>query len=90
MQGNYDGQLGTGTKALTVSGLWDLAFKDGDEKEFENGGQGVLYFTAGPAGGTQGLFGYFSKANPSPATSPVATVTNQNLIPSSYLTVGVK
>ncbi|HZR17925.1 MAG TPA: TIGR03118 family protein [Verrucomicrobiae bacterium] len=48
----------TGTP-ITINGLWAI--------EFGNGGQGgdpnVLYFTAGPAGETHGLFGSIAPAN---------------------------
>jgi uncharacterized protein (TIGR03118 family) len=58
MKGNYTGQLAAAGKPLAIAGLWDMAFKAGDEKEFEHTGNGVLYFTAGPANESQGLFGY--------------------------------
>src|SRR5262245_54948911 len=56
---NYssDGQLkGADGKAVTLPGLWALQFGNG----VSSGDANTLFFTAGPGGGTHGLFGSLS------------------------------
>jgi len=49
-----DGQLSSSTgKPIAIDGLWGLVFGNGKQA----GQKGDLYFTAGPAGETEGLFG---------------------------------
>ena len=50
----HDGKLrGADNRPLQIDGLWALQFAQGGN----NGTPGQLYFTAGPAGESQGLFG---------------------------------
>jgi len=58
MQGNFIGQVAAAGKAVTIPGLWGLAFDQDGGREFEHGGQGPLYFTSGPNSENDGLFGY--------------------------------
>lgn len=53
--GKFVGQLkDTTRKVISVNGLWGLAFGAGNSK---NGQKNQLFFTAGPVGYSQGLFG---------------------------------
>ena len=53
--GTFVGQLkDTTRKVISVNGLWGLAFGAGNRM---NGQKNQLFFTAGPAGYSQGLFG---------------------------------
>src|SRR5262249_61847130 len=45
--------LGTNGRPVTINGLWALQFGNGSSA----GDANALYFSAGPAGGTHGLFG---------------------------------
>lgn len=56
--GNYKGQLKDGNTAISIDGLWALQFP---ENGIPAGDQNQLFFTAGPADETHGLFGYLSK-----------------------------
>lgn len=51
--GNYKGQLQANGKPLTIDGLWALDFVKPNPAAGSS-----LYFTAGPAGETHGLFGF--------------------------------
>jgi plastocyanin len=62
------GQLkGSNGKALKISGLWGLSFGNGGPA----GPTNTLYFTAGPGGGSHGLFG--SIQPPAAATTTTTT-----------------
>src|SRR5262249_12995180 len=53
----FDGQLkGADGHAVTIPGLWALQFGNG----VSSGDANTLFFTAGPGGGTHGLFGSLS------------------------------
>jgi len=56
--GKFDGTLNDqNDKVITISGLWGLAFGDGEVKsDPANQPDNALFFTAGP-GGQNGLFG---------------------------------
>jgi uncharacterized protein (TIGR03118 family) len=55
------GQLADANGApIAIDGLWGLAFGNGANA----GSAALLYFTAGPQGGTHGLFGAFSVTQP--------------------------
>lgn len=54
-QGHIHGSNG---KSLTIDGLWSLAFGNG----FNNQRTNVLYFTAGPADETHGIYGSITPA----------------------------
>jgi uncharacterized protein (TIGR03118 family) len=56
--GNYKGQLMDGNNAISIEGLWALQFP---ENGIPAGDQNQLFFTAGPADETHGIFGYLSK-----------------------------
>jgi uncharacterized protein (TIGR03118 family) len=58
--GNYQGQLMQAGTPLTIDGLWEIVFEDA---AIEGSKPGRLYFTAGPAGQSHGLFGYVSYGN---------------------------
>jgi uncharacterized protein (TIGR03118 family) len=52
--GRFEGLLeGDGERPVVIDGLWGLAFGNGGR----GGDPGTLYFTAGPAGESHGLFG---------------------------------
>ncbi len=55
--GTYKGQLSDGTRAISIDGLWGLAFP---ENGVPAGDQNQLFFTAGPDDEQHGLFGYLS------------------------------
>jgi uncharacterized protein (TIGR03118 family) len=59
LQGNYKGQLQNNGQVITIDGLWAIDFLKGNV----TGGSVTdpLFFTAGPAGGTHGLFGTLMK-----------------------------
>src|SRR5262249_32873818 len=55
----FDGQLqGADGTPVTINGLWGLQFGNGAS----SGDANSLYFSAGPNGGTHGLFGSLSAA----------------------------
>jgi uncharacterized protein (TIGR03118 family) len=56
--GTYKGQLMDGGTAISIEGLWALQFP---EDGIPAGDQNQLFFTAGPADETHGIFGYLSK-----------------------------
>jgi uncharacterized protein (TIGR03118 family) len=65
----FDGRLkGADGRAVTIPGLWALQFGNG----FSSGDANTLFFTAGPGGGTHGLFGSLSAVS----TVAVAQFTN--------------
>jgi uncharacterized protein (TIGR03118 family) len=67
----FDGQLkGADGRAVTISGLWALQFGNG----VSSGDANTLFFTAGPGGGTHGLFGSLS----APSTVAVSQFTNND------------
>ena len=52
--GHFEGFLRNGAgNPIVINGLWALAFGNGGR----GGVPGTLYFTAGPGGGSHGLFG---------------------------------
>lgn len=53
--GNYKGQLKDGDAPISIAGLWSLTFPSNGNPV---GDQNQLFFTAGPANETAGLFGY--------------------------------
>jgi uncharacterized protein (TIGR03118 family) len=59
LQGNFKGQLQNQNQVITIAGLWAVDFLKGNV----TGGLPTdpLYFTAGPGGGTHGLFGTLIK-----------------------------
>ncbi|HJW29574.1 MAG TPA: TIGR03118 family protein, partial [Saprospiraceae bacterium] len=59
--GGYKGSLvGNDGRPIVIDGLWALIFED---DAFTGAGDPDLYFTAGPAGETHGLFGEISPAH---------------------------
>lgn len=56
--GNYKGQLMDNDTPISIEGLWALQFP---ENGVPAGDQNQLFFTAGPADETHGLFGYIAK-----------------------------
>jgi uncharacterized protein (TIGR03118 family) len=61
--GKFDGLLEDATgKTLTINGLWSLSPGNVSPGNADAAGQPAseMYFTAGPNGGTQGLFGYLT------------------------------
>ena len=55
--GGFKGKLlNTSNDPITISGLWALSFCTGGTGCVAN----ALYFTAGPNGQTDGLFGYIT------------------------------
>ncbi len=69
--GNFLGQLnGPGGTPLTNSGLWGLVFGAGG-----TGNPDTLYFTAGLAGETHGLFGTIDVSTAGGGTTPDFTLT---------------
>ena len=59
---------GSNGKALKIDGLWGLSFGNGGP----SGPMNTLYFTAGPSGGSHGLFGSI-QAPAGAATTPTTT-----------------
>ncbi len=55
--GDYVGQLKDGNTTISIEGLWSLTFPSNG---IPTGDQNQLFFTAGPADESQGLFGYLS------------------------------
>ncbi|MEO6189802.1 MAG: TIGR03118 family protein [Saprospiraceae bacterium] len=55
--GHYKGQLANNGNIISIEGLWALAFP---ENGIPAGDQNQLFFTAGPADETHGVFGYLS------------------------------
>jgi len=55
--GTYKGQLENDGRVIVIDGLWALVFP---ENGVPAGDQNQLFFTAGPADETHGLFGYLS------------------------------
>jgi uncharacterized protein (TIGR03118 family) len=53
--GDYIGQLKDGSTPISIDGLWSLTFPSNG---IPSGDQNQLFFTAGPDGEDQGLFGY--------------------------------
>ncbi len=53
--GMYKGQLLSGTGTMIIEGLWAIQFPQNGQP---TGDQNQLFFTAGPASETHGLFGY--------------------------------
>ncbi|MDB5141904.1 MAG: hypothetical protein JWQ66_617, partial [Mucilaginibacter sp.] len=58
MQGNFVGQLQNGGQPLTIDGLWAIDFLENNTGGNAND---PLFFTAGPAEESHGLFGYLQK-----------------------------
>jgi acyl CoA:acetate/3-ketoacid CoA transferase len=56
--GQFLGQLMSHNKTIVIDGLWALGFPPATATTID---QSRLYFTAGPAGETDGLFGYLVK-----------------------------
>ena len=56
--GNYTAQLMNNGTAIAIDGLWALQFP---QNGIPAGDQNQLFFTAGPAGESHGLFGYLKK-----------------------------
>lgn len=55
--GSYEGQLANNGNVISIDGLWALVFP---EDGIPEGNQNQLFFTAGPADETHGLFGYLT------------------------------
>jgi uncharacterized protein (TIGR03118 family) len=58
-QGHFIGPLQDHGKAITIDGLWAIDFLKGTEEMKDRNDQ--LFFTAGPAEESHGLFGYLQK-----------------------------
>ena len=56
--GTYKGQLSNSDAVISIEGLWALAFP---ENGIPAGNQNQLFFTAGPADETHGIFGYLTQ-----------------------------
>ena len=56
--GTWLGTLQSGTSVITIDGLWAISFAPTTATTIS---PDRLFFTAGPAGATKGLFGYVSK-----------------------------
>ena len=56
--GNYLGQLQSHNRVITINGLWAIGFAPSTATTID---PNRLYFTAGPAGEMDGLFGYLIK-----------------------------
>jgi uncharacterized protein (TIGR03118 family) len=56
--GNYQGQLMNGANPIGIEGLWEITFENAS---VQGSNPNVLFFTAGPADETHGLFGYLVK-----------------------------
>jgi uncharacterized protein (TIGR03118 family) len=56
--GNWLGTLQSGTAVIAIDGLWAISFAPTTATTIS---PDRLFFTAGPAGATKGLFGYVSK-----------------------------
>ena len=54
--GNFQGQLSKGGNPISIDGLWEITFEDA---AIQGSNPNVLFFTAGPADETHGVFGYF-------------------------------
>jgi hypothetical protein len=54
--GDYLGQLQSRKQPIVIDGLWSLSFPPAGTAD-----PGRLYFSAGPAGETDGVFGYLIK-----------------------------
>jgi len=67
-------------KALKINGLWALSFGNGNAA----GPTNTLYFTAGPGGGSQGLFGSIQAA----AGATTTTTTMPGASPTTTTTLG--
>ena len=67
------------SKALRIDGLWGLSFGNGGAA----GPTNTLYFTAGPGGGSHGLFGSIQPAGgatTTPTTTPGASTTTTTAV----------
>jgi len=58
MQGNFKSQLQSSGKAVSIDGLWAIAFLQDNKGGSPNN---PLYFTAGPNDEAHGLFGYLQR-----------------------------
>jgi len=54
-QGSFLGQLVSHNRIVVIDGLWALGFPPATATSIDSN---RLYFTAGPAGGADGMFGY--------------------------------
>jgi uncharacterized protein (TIGR03118 family) len=75
-------------KVLKISGLWGLSFGNGGPA----GPMNTLYFTAGPGGGSHGLFGSIQPAGgatTTPTTTPGASTTTTTAVGTQTHTVMV-
>lgn len=58
VNGSYKGQLMSNGTPVTIDGLWAITFPQSTSGNLD---LNTLYFTAGPAGETYGIFGYLRK-----------------------------
>ena len=76
---------GSHSKALKIDGLWALSFGNGGPA----GPTNTLYFTAGPGGGSHGLFGSIQPAGGATTTTTTpgastTTTTTPGAVPSTH------
>lgn len=83
--GHWKGQLrGVNKRPIRIDGLWGIAFGSGVASQPTN----TLFFTAGPNGGANGLYGRLDVATDAPLTAPPEKVVAAQDKPSVARDVG--